>query len=436
MHERETLLQRNENPWKMKKYMKLLLSVVALVSLVCFIFYKHKYDRLYNVMEVLEIFGTPEDPNFKCPSTGSGHPPLLGQVTSWQRVTDDLSVYSAYCDTTPADTQGCAIITSLAIARQEPTDFKCKLWYEGSFHAIEGVFSQQTLSSGGEVEVSDYNPVTITCENKFPSKIPYGVTFYKDKGSPQSQVPVSVPATSLPSPFLLCLLPQDSPLDSTREATENILFHSFLGVRNFIIYSSGLSTSFFVTLNKLIQELGVHASVVPWNVPHPLPTSHMTDLVTRDCFYKSRKISDNWSILGLSQVIVPKMSPNLTHLIDSMTSHRLLTDGINHVRIKRFCSEYPNDPKAQNMIHSISLLESTTYNKELSKDLEVSLYHHDAKVKNYSVGLSAISEYVSIHDYSACDSNDFDAKDQSAAYDATSLRFADDFQAFYEKYKQ
>lgn len=88
------------------------------------------------------------------------------------------------------------------------------------------------------------------------------------------------------------------------------------------------------------------------------------------------------------------------------------------------------------MIHSISLLESTTYNKELSKDLEVRLYHHDAKVKNYSVGLSAISEYVSIHDYSACDSNDFDAKDQSAAYDATSLRFADDFQAFYEKYKQ
>lgn len=88
------------------------------------------------------------------------------------------------------------------------------------------------------------------------------------------------------------------------------------------------------------------------------------------------------------------------------------------------------------MLHSISLLESTTYNKELSKDVQVTLYHHDAIVKNYSVGLSAISEYVNIHDYSACDNSESDSKDQSAAYDANTLRFADDFQAFYEKYKQ
>merc|ERR550519_465018 len=385
-------------------------------------------------MEVLEIFGTPDDPNFKCPHTGEVFGPSLGQVTSWQRVTDSLSVYSAYCDTSAADTKGCPVITALAIANQDLANVKCKLWYEGSFHAMEGVFSHQPHPTDGSVEVSDFYPVTITCENKFPSKIPYGVTFYKDKGSPQSQVPISVPTSSLPSPFLLCLLPQDSLLDSTREATENILFHSFLGVRHFIIYSSGLSTSFFNTLNKLIQEVGVVATVVPWNVPHPLPTGHVNDLVSRDCFYKSRKISDNWALLGLPQVIVPRINPNVTLLISSMTKNRLLTDGVNHVRIRRFCSEYPNDPKAQNMVHSISLLESTTYNKELSKELTVTLYHHDAIVKNYSVGLSAISEYVSIHDYSACDSNEADGKDQSAAYDVTTLRFADDFQAFYEKY--
>jgi len=436
MHEREPLLRRNDNSWKMKKYMKLLLSVVALVSLVCFIFYKHKYDRLYNVMEVLEIFGTPDDPNFKCPHPGTAPGPPLGQVSSWQRVTDSVSVYSAYCDTSPADTKGCPVITALAIAKQDLGAFKCKLWYEGSFHAMEGVFSQQPHPTDTFVEVSDYFPVTVACENKFPSKIPYGVTFYKDKGSPQTQVPISVPTSLIPSPFLLCLLPQDSLLDSTREATENILFHSFLGVRHFIIYSSGLSTSFFNTLNKLIQEVGVVATVVPWNVPASLPTSHVTDLVSRDCLYKSRKISDNWAVLGLPQVIVPRINHNISLLVSSMTKNRLLTDGVNHIRVRRFCSEYPNDPKAQNMLHSISLLESTTYNKELSKDVQVTLYHHDAIVKNYSVGLSAISEYVNIHDYSACDNSESDSKDQSAAYDANTLRFADDFQAFYEKYKQ
>merc|ERR1711971_574916 len=43
---------------KMKKYTKLILSVVAVISFFSFIFYKFRYDRLYNVMQVLEVFGT------------------------------------------------------------------------------------------------------------------------------------------------------------------------------------------------------------------------------------------------------------------------------------------------------------------------------------------------------------------------------------------
>jgi len=32
----------------------------ALVSFLCFLVYKYRYDRLYNVMQVLEVFGSPE----------------------------------------------------------------------------------------------------------------------------------------------------------------------------------------------------------------------------------------------------------------------------------------------------------------------------------------------------------------------------------------
>merc|ERR1712130_563557 len=48
---------------KMKKYTKLILSVVAVISFFSFVFYKFRYDRLYNVMQVLEVFGTPDDPS-------------------------------------------------------------------------------------------------------------------------------------------------------------------------------------------------------------------------------------------------------------------------------------------------------------------------------------------------------------------------------------
>lgn len=46
----------------MKKYQQLLIVSLGLVSFICFLIYKHEYDRLRNVLEVLEVFGTPPSP--------------------------------------------------------------------------------------------------------------------------------------------------------------------------------------------------------------------------------------------------------------------------------------------------------------------------------------------------------------------------------------
>lgn len=43
----------------MKKYQQLMIVSLGLVSFICFLIYKHEYDRLRNVLEVLEVFGTP-----------------------------------------------------------------------------------------------------------------------------------------------------------------------------------------------------------------------------------------------------------------------------------------------------------------------------------------------------------------------------------------
>ncbi|CAL8133675.1 unnamed protein product [Orchesella dallaii] len=43
----------------MKKYQQLLIVSLGLVSFICFLIYKHEYDRLRNVLEVLEVFGSP-----------------------------------------------------------------------------------------------------------------------------------------------------------------------------------------------------------------------------------------------------------------------------------------------------------------------------------------------------------------------------------------
>eukprot|EP00092_Neocalanus_flemingeri_P052211 GFUD01060957.1.p2 GENE.GFUD01060957.1~~GFUD01060957.1.p2 ORF type:complete len:113 (+),score=49.24 GFUD01060957.1:75-413(+) len=90
----------------MKKYTKLVLTVVAIISSLCFIIYKYRYDRLYNVMQVLEVFGTPDDPScVPCdlsPGDLQASPPL--QLTpAWQQVSPTVHLYSAYCDHTSMD---------------------------------------------------------------------------------------------------------------------------------------------------------------------------------------------------------------------------------------------------------------------------------------------------------------------------------------------
>ena len=48
---------------KMKRFSKLALAVAAVVSFLCFLVYKTRYDRLYSVLEVLEFFGQDKIPS-------------------------------------------------------------------------------------------------------------------------------------------------------------------------------------------------------------------------------------------------------------------------------------------------------------------------------------------------------------------------------------
>lgn len=58
----------------MKKYQQLLIVSLGLVSFICFLIYKHEYDRLRNVLEVLEVFGSPPPPNPAAALQSQQHP--------------------------------------------------------------------------------------------------------------------------------------------------------------------------------------------------------------------------------------------------------------------------------------------------------------------------------------------------------------------------
>ena len=110
----------------MKKYTKLVLMVVAILSSLCFLIYKYRYDRLYNVLQVMEVFGTPDDPSFVPCKT----PPLLMLSPAWQQVDHTVYLYSAYCDYTSMDmvVGTCPTVSIIGVAMMEPQGYKCKLW--------------------------------------------------------------------------------------------------------------------------------------------------------------------------------------------------------------------------------------------------------------------------------------------------------------------
>ena len=116
----------------MKKYTKLVLALVAVVSSLAFIIYKYRYDRLYHVMQVLEVFGSPEDGVL---------PPGRSLTISpgWVGLGGGVWLYSAYCSGPGSQCERVSVLG--LVQRPDNTgvaaDLQCSLWFEGSRQALQ-----------------------------------------------------------------------------------------------------------------------------------------------------------------------------------------------------------------------------------------------------------------------------------------------------------
>merc|ERR1711892_1545194 len=207
-----------------------------------------------NVLQVLEVFGTPDDPSFVPCKT----PPALELTPAWQRVSPTVYLYSSYCDYTSMDMgQGtCPTVTAIGVAMGEPKDYKCKLWFEGSIKAMEGVLSvrRDSETDAKDDEVAQY---TFNCESKYKTKLPYTVTIYKDADASFHVPVIHFAANVSKSSLNICILPEPTPQDSTTRLRESLIFHRLMEVDGVRLYSGGISTSLMSTMNKMRGEMGI-----------------------------------------------------------------------------------------------------------------------------------------------------------------------------------
>merc|ERR1711936_720333 len=395
---------------KMKKYTKLILSVVAVISFFSFIFYKFRYDRLYNVMQVLEVFGTPDDPSVQpCTSEDAWVPP------TWQSHGASLHLYSAHCSSSSDSTSKCSRVSILGVSTSPPT-LQCRLWIEGATKALEGIFAVANLEVG-----DDYSAFTLSCESKFPDKMPYAVTLYTPGGGIETHIPVVSPYKGTSKQFLqLCILAPPSPVDNSVGLKECLLLHTFLGVHSIQVYYPSLPPSVVATM----ASLGPRAKVVaaPWHPP-PLSQSLLSTLAAWHCHQTSRQSHQSWILLSPDQVLFPTSSSSFSEASKKLLQGHL-AQGPHSLSVRRFCSEYPTEKHAPLLNASIRVFQSTFFNKQLSKEafaefnwLETSASASNVKGENV----------MAVNEYGECQRHDFSATDKDAQYEAGAMRFAKEF---------
>ena len=170
----------------------------------------------------------------------------------------------------------------------------------------------------------------------------------------------------------------------------------------------------------------------PWNVPVKLPAEVVTSLVTKDCYYQSRGSYQHYTVLSSNQVLMPKQGKkSLRDSLLAMKQKAVLSTGPNTVSVMKFCSEYPSDKKSKNFAISISILESTLYNKQLSEGASISLHYLGDVAGEAS---EKVEEFVSVNEYSDCDRYDFSESDKTAGYQADALIFSTDLINLYKRF--
>lgn len=422
---------KEKDKWlDMKKYTKLVLVVTALLSTLCFLFYKFRYDRLYNVLQVLEVFGTPDDPSFKDCEEKSVIQRPISLPPTWQRVDDSLYLFSAYCEKSSDQGQGCPLVTAIAIASEQPINLKCKLWFEGSLKALEGIFSAtKDLKEDPE---GQFSPFTLKCESKFNTRVPYAMTVYKDGGH-ESQVPIQfLEELNDKSPLNICILHSSLLGDSTLELRESLIFHSFVNASSLRLYSGGFSSSVMQTIHKLEMDRQLSLAIVSWNIPTSLPLETVVRLATSDCYFQSRHNYLTYVVLTPRQILMPKSLMTLPDTVKVFSGTQDVVRGPNPLLVKKFCAEYPEDKQSKNFAARISLLQSTFYNQQLS-DGVTSNIHFLGDVTGKEEHKK--EDILNVNEYGGCERYDFKETDKTAVYESDALRFSKGLLEYFKKYK-
>lgn len=435
-------------PSTMKKYYQLALVIISLVSVVTLLFYRHEYNRLRYVLEVLNFFGKPggqqsgltsDDCIIGNLSHGKQFLSFAEPIPTWQRLSSTHFIYSAYWELSEEERRVKAL--SVEFGNSVP-NFGCSFWFEDRDTSVSGKFSFSKIEMKEVVNeaLKDKNKHRITgyylfCRAKDVTNVPYGVTFYKTDDAVPSEAFISVHYTNEKTTLLnstaLCIMASSAPGLLKSTVAEFMSYHQLVGVTDYIIYDGGLPNTVLSVLRgpEVHEGLGLGVSVLPWNFPLPsLQAGAVARMVMeKDCLLRTMGKVHNVAALTWEEYIVPRYHHLLASMLDDFDSGRK-TKSRFEIPTITFCTEFPDDEQAEPAFPLV--LRKTQYSKIGNSERPFYVYRPhliSASKKQLSLTTQHVSQGIAaVHQYASCSHGGGQLADKAYLNEPAMLRFSND----------
>lgn len=343
----------------MRRFHQAIIATVAVLSLIGFLLYKHEYDRLNNLLHVLNTFGSTNNcnPSYAKDKKGISDIDVSGL---WQQV-ENVYIYSAFY--TSGVVQILGVIPS-SISVKDLSLSRGTLWYD-SLQSNQHCDLKLELVDPDATDVTQENwkIVSFTCKVKTNNGSPYAVSLLSSNEpemDSQNDLLAMIRVQTLPPPFknnvsvAVCAAIR-TPLIDESLLQQFVKFHHHIGVNQFTFYDLGISPTAEFLLNLLRSETpDLDIQILRWNFPFEFgdvkttPTKNFMswDCITRHAYY------DYVVFSSISYLIVPKFHSHLTNLFKDENAGN--SAGGMRLFTHTFCAEFDDNPDTKTL--GVSLL--------------------------------------------------------------------------------
>jgi len=417
----------------MRKYYQAALAVTAVVSLISLLIYRHEYNKLRYVLEVFNYFGKPGPrtadtgcTNFNTTFT-TFNTKFDEPIPSWQRLEDDLYIYSAYSiNDKEIRVVGLGTINSVS-------NMQCLVFFENESKPILGSFrfipigNAITLSLGENSRYGGYHFVCTYISDETPT----GITFVTKSNKYLNYAPIFPikiqPRSLSHSRIGVCLTQSSMKPTKSIDMIGFISFHALIGMDNFIIYDSGISNEFNSRLKEMANDptsfWKFTYTVIPWNFPFmEIDQNIIREIIETDCLYRTYNKVAYVIALSWNEYVNLKYHHAMIDLLADFKQTKLIADRYK-LKTMTFCTQQVDNKQYANS--TLTVLKKTKTDINALKNRSIYIHKPYVSLQNSHVYVKEIgNDLVAVNQYTYCDNY----KENQEVEDVTILRFAQDIQ--------